>query len=62
MDRHAKDCHAAVALIQYLFKIESLRQSDITAAFRQLRERLPDLTLDVPDAPSMLEAFSEKLE
>lgn len=62
LDRQAKDCHAAVALLNFLVNNEDLKQTDINVALRQLHDRLPDLTLDVPDAAPILETFASKLQ
>jgi hypothetical protein len=62
LDRQAKDCHAAVALLNFLVKSEDLKQSDINVALGQLHDRLPDLTLDVPDAEPLLKTFASKLQ
>jgi len=62
LDRQAKDCHAAVSLLNFLVNNEDLKQTDINVALRQLHDRLPDLTLDVPDAAPILETFASKLQ
>jgi len=62
LDRQAKDCHSAVALLTFLINSEDLKQSDVNVALRQLHDRLPDLTLDVPDAEPLLETFASKLQ
>jgi hypothetical protein len=62
LDRQAKDCHNAVALLNFLVNSEDLKQSDINVAMRQLHDRLPDLTLDVPDAEPILVTFASKLQ
>jgi hypothetical protein len=61
LDRQAKDCHAAVSLLQYLVDQGDLRAPDLAKALQQLRERLPDLKLDVPDAEPILNTFADKL-
>jgi len=61
MDRSAQQCHMAVALLKFLVATECLRQSEVHTAVRQLRGRLADIALDVPDAEPILDAFASEL-
>lgn len=61
MDRSAVQCHNTVALLKYLVAAEHLRQGEVQTAVRQLQNRLPDISLDVPDAEPILNAFASEL-
>jgi hypothetical protein len=57
MERTGEECEAAMKIMAFLHRNEDVDEGAVERAMDELYERMPDISLDVPDAKDMAASF-----